>query len=146
VIGSVYKWLGKHPKACLAPVALLALLTGAQLLAYSYGEVFMPETFFVAAGLWLVLGAVSALGVARTFWLRDQNRADLRAMEVRLSTGRWNGPTTQTASVLALVPRTATYGPAIVGSKDMAPKGVLRQLEEFDPEADTGPLGLGSAS
>jgi hypothetical protein len=144
MISAIFRWQGRHPKACLIPVAMLALLTSAQLLAYHYGEEFIPEPFFVAAGLWLVLATVASLGVARAWWLRNQVMAELARTRAEFATHiahtqalieayrphRWNAAT-QSSRV---------YGrPKVVGTRDF--DDVVQV--HFD-EPDTGPLDVAS--
>lgn len=141
MISSLHQWLGRHPKACLAPVALLAALTGAELLAATYGEAFLPATFTLLAGLWLILATLAMLAVSLAWWVRmrianmlasvyehaEAARSTLERMWPRPS---WNGHTQQ-AMPRVIIHTSHEYRGRPVGTH--APRGVIRQIDDaFD--------------
>lgn len=72
MIEALFRWFDRHPKTCIAPVLAFAMLAGAQLLVYSYGQRLMPEPFGYLIALALVLATLASLCTSLAWWNRNE--------------------------------------------------------------------------
>lgn len=72
MISWLFGVFGRHPKACLVPVGLLAVLAGAELLTARFGVRFIPEPFDLYVVASLVLSTLALLALALAWWVHNR--------------------------------------------------------------------------
>lgn len=72
MISWLFGVFGRHPKACLVPVGLLAVLAGAELLTARFGARFIPDPFDLYVVACLVLATLALLAIALAWWVHNR--------------------------------------------------------------------------